>query len=143
MCQIRKNTQIGTLRCKLNIGTLNVRGLNTDLEKSQVANDMLRYQLSILAIQETKLKQEGVTEITTTDKSKTYEVYHTGNSENRHHGVGIVVEKGINAEFKAISNRICKATIKLKDQNEKKKHRNLIFISSYAPTLSVSEKTQK
>eukprot|EP00794_Sanderia_malayensis_P004055 gene4055-4606_t len=139
--------QTGTLKCNLNVGTLNVRGLNTELKKLQVANDMSRYKLSILAIQETKLKEEGVTEITTTVKSKTYKVYHTGNPENKHHRVGIVVEKGINgginAEFKAISNRICKATIKLKGQNENENHRNLIFISSYAPTLDVSEKNPK
>lgn len=77
----------------------------------------------------------------TSDGKNTYEVYHTGNEENKHHGVGIVVDKGLDAEFKKISERICMATIKIEDTGNN--HRKLVFISSYAPTLEVSEKNPK
>eukprot|EP00112_Aurelia_sp_Birch-Aquarium-sp1_P000008 Seg1.8 transcript_id=Seg1.8/GoldUCD/mRNA.D3Y31 product="hypothetical protein" protein_id=Seg1.8/GoldUCD/D3Y31 len=130
----------GRLRSKLNVGTLNVRGLNTDLQKIQLANDMQKYQLSVLAIQETKLKSEGIFEITSSDSMSYDEVYHTGNEENKHHGVGIVIEKGIYAEFSVISNRICKIITKIGTKENQKK---LTFISSYAPTLEVSKKNPK
>ena len=127
----------GMLRSKLNVGTLNLRGLNTDLKKIQLANDMQKYELSVLAIQETKLKSEGIFEITSSDRKHIYEVYHTGNEENKHHGVGIVIEKGIDAEFSVISNRICKIITKI---GTKENQRKLTLISSYAPTLEVSKK---
>ena len=136
----KRQTPPRTVRTNLNVGTLYVRGLNSDLKKQQLANDMSKYNITILAIQETKLKEEGITEIITSDKKKTYEIYHTGSKDNKHHGVGIVIEKGIDAEFKTVSNRICTAKIKIEDPNNQ---RNIVFISSYAPTLEVSEKSPK
>eukprot|EP00794_Sanderia_malayensis_P021081 gene21081-23137_t len=120
-------------KIKLNVGTLNVRGLNSDAKKQHVANDMNRYQLSILAIQETKLKESGVIDIKTSDGKQQYDLYYTGSVKDKYHGVGIVTEKGLNAEFKTISNRTCMATIRLEEKK-------IIFIATYAPTLDVSEK---
>ena len=86
----------------------------------QLANDMAKYHLTAMAIQETKLKKEGVFEINTSDNRKSYEVYHTGSEENKHYGVGIITEKGLDVEFKTVSNRTCTATIKLKGKDKKK-----------------------
>jgi exonuclease III len=99
-----------------------------------------KYQLAVLAIQETKFKEEGILDLQTTDGKKRYELYHTGSEEDKHHGVGIIIEKGIEAQFKTITNRICMATIKLEGKDNQRK---LIFISTYAPTLEVSEKNPK
>ena len=46
---------------------------------------MLKYQLSILAIEETKLKNEGIFEITSSDRKSAYKVFHTGNEWNKHY----------------------------------------------------------
>ena len=127
-----------TTRYSFNIGTLNVRGLNSESKKIQLANDMAKYQLTAMAIQETKLKKEGVIEINTSNNRKSYEIYHTGSEDNKHYGVGIVTEKGLDVEFKTVSNRTCTATIKLKGKDKK-----IVIISTYAPTLEISEKTPK
>ena len=140
MCQVKKPSSSRTLRTNFNVGTLNVRGLNSDLKKHQLATHMSKYQLAILAIQETKFKEEGISEIQTPDKKKSYDVYHAANSKSKHHGVGTVIEKGNKAEFKTITDRVCTATIKLEGETNQKK---VIFISSYAPTLEVSEKNPK
>ena len=140
MCQVKKPTSSRSLRTNFNVGTLNVRGLNSDLKTQQFATDMSKYQLAILAIQESKFKEEGISEIQTPDKKKNYDVYHAANSKSKHHGVGIVIEKGIEAEFKTITDRICTATIKLEGETNQKK---VVLISTYAPTLEVSEKKSK
>ena len=139
MCQVKKPSSSRPLRKNFNVGTLNVRGLNSDLKIQQLATNMSKYQLAILAIPETKFKEEGISEIQTPDK-KSYDVYHAANSKSKHHGVGIGIEKGIKAEFKTITDRICTATIKLEGETNQKK---VVFISTYAPTLEVSEKNPK
>ena len=127
-----------TARYSFNVGTLNVRGLNSESKKIQLANDMTKYQLTAMAIRETKLKKGGVIEINTSDNRNSYEIYHTGSEDNKHHEVGTVTEKCLDVEFKTVSNRTCTATIKLKGKDEK-----IIFISTYAPTLEINEKTPK
>ncbi len=79
MCIISPRIKI----TKFNVGTLNVRGLNTDVKKHHVANDMQKYQLSLLAIQEMKLKENGTTDIYTSDGKHQYDLYHTGNIEDK------------------------------------------------------------
>ncbi len=69
MCIISSHRPPRTFRSKLNVGTLNIRGLNTDFKKD-VANDMRKYQLSLMAIQETKLKTEGFNDITPENTKK-------------------------------------------------------------------------
>lgn len=89
---------------KFNVGTLNIGGLNTDVKKHPFASTMQKYQLSLLGIQEMKLKENGTTGIYTwwSGGKHQYDLYYTGDSEDKYHGVGIVSEKGLNAEFKAI-----------------------------------------
>ncbi len=43
---ISSHKPLRTFRSKLNVGTLNIRGLNTDLKEQHVANDMRKYQLT-------------------------------------------------------------------------------------------------
>ena len=91
---------------------------------------MRRYKLQILVIQETKINEDGNIDIETTDGKYKYDLMHVG---SKHHGVGIVADKDIKAEYKIISDRICTATFKTEQ-------RTAIFVSTYAPTL---EQTQK
>ncbi len=70
-------------------------------------------------------------------KREEYEVYYTGSSDNKYHGVGIVTRKDFQAEFDKVTDGICVATIKL--EREK---RDLKFISAYAPTLETCEKNE-
>jgi len=58
MCQVKRPSSSRSLRTNFNVGTLNVRGLNSDLKKQQLATDMSKYQLAILAMQETKFKKK-------------------------------------------------------------------------------------
>ena len=88
-----------------------------------------------MAIQEHHMKGTGV--INLKSNNDTYELFCTSTKNNKHHGVGILTRKDFKAEYKVISDRICKATIKLENEN-----RNLVFISAYAPTLEVSEKNK-
>ena len=49
------------------MGTVTVRGLSTDLKKTRVTNET---QLLIMAIQETKPKEEGFIDIETSNKEE-------------------------------------------------------------------------
>ena len=62
-----------------------------------------------------------------------FEFYYTATPTNKHHGVGIVATKDVKVEYETITDRTCKVTFKLQK-------RKVIFISTYAPTLEVSEK---
>ena len=66
---------------------------------------------------------------------KTYNIYHNGiEGENKFSGVGISIEKHIEATFARISDRICIAKVNLEDSVK------MFIIVVYAHTLTVSEK---
>ena len=90
-----------------------------------------------MGIQEHHLKGTGVIEIRSKDDKDTYELFYTGPDDKRHHRVGIIVRKDLKVDYKEITEKICVVTIKLEKHNK-----NLKFISTYAPTLEVSEKDE-
>ena len=47
---------------KVNIGTLNARGIKTDELRKTIAEDAVKYDLDLLAISETHLNQEDLLE---------------------------------------------------------------------------------
>ncbi len=102
-----------------------------------MADDMLKYGLQILAIQETHMQGTGVEEIRTSTGKRKYNLFYTGADNNKHHGVGIIAEKELDAEFRVINDRICMLTTKIQTENNT---RELAFISTYAHTLVNSEK---
>eukprot|EP00794_Sanderia_malayensis_P010172 gene10172-11213_t len=116
-------------------GSLNVRGIKKETEREDLANDMWKYKIAILGVQEHHLKGNGLTQIRTSDRKGVYDLYYTGPENNKHHGVGIAIRTDLKAYFQRITDRICLAKIPLNDVNKK-----IIFISTYAPTLEVSEK---
>ena len=119
----------------LTVGSLNVRGIRKTSDQTVLADDMQRYKVDILGVQERHLKGSGVINIRSSDNKDEYKLYYTGPQDNKHHGVGILAKKDLLAEYKKISDRTCMATIWLEGQRRK-----LHFISTYAPTLQVSEK---
>ena len=84
---------------------------------------MQKYKIDILAIQETHLKGTGAIDIRTSDNKEVFDLYYTGPEKNSFHGVGVVVRKDQQADFKNISDRICMATIRLEEDK-----RDLHFI---------------
>ena len=60
-------------------------------------------------------------------------MYYTGSDTNKHHGVGLLINKELNPSFMKISDRNCVAKVVAKD-------RCIFAISAYAPTLNMSEK---
>ena len=70
-------------------------------------------------------------------KRREYLFYYTGNTNNSHHGVGILVDKALNPIFSTISERICTVSVKTEEG------RTLHCISAYAPTLKRSEDDPK
>ena len=112
----------------LKIGTLNVRGCNNTQKVETIIQDCKKYNLDIVGITETHTpRNEELTYV------KDYTVYTVNKDNNKHHGVGIAAKTALNPTFKKLSNRICKATIKLHN-------RRLHLISIYAPTNSYCEK---
>ena len=123
----RKNTLI--------VRSLNVRGIREEKDPKQIADDMQKYKIDIMWMQEHHLKGTGVIEIRSKDNKNTYELFYTGPKDNKHHGEGVIVRKDLKADYKEITEKMCVVTIKFEKQN-----RNLMFISTYAPTLKVTEK---
>ena len=60
-------------------------------------------------------------------------MHYTGSDNNKHHGVGLLINKELDPSFTKISDRICVAKVVTKD-------RCIFAISAYAPTLTTSEK---
>ena len=125
----------------LRFGTLNVRGIRTNTQQTQLADDMVKYKLHMLAIQETHIGDDGAINITSSDGKHSYDLFHVGEANNSHHGVGIVTDKSLVSQFSKISDRSCKATVKMNVGNNKT--RDLVFISTYAPTLVKSEQNSE
>ena len=90
----------------INIGTLNVRGLQTEQSKEDLANDMDKYNIQILAVQETHLKGTGTITIRSSNR-KTYKLYYTSKEDNNYHGVGIVISNDMVAGFDRLNDRTC------------------------------------
>ena len=81
------------------------------------------------AIQETHLP-----EFEYIQKENGYIAYCVNESENFHHGAGIVIKEQFNPTFRRISGRVCTASFKI--DNEK----HILFISGYAPHESLCNK---
>ena len=120
----------------LRFGTLNVRGIRTNTQQKQLADDMAKYKLvklHMLTIQETHIN------ITSSDGKHSYDLLHVGETNNSHHGV--VTSKSLVSQFSKISDRSCKSTVKMNVGNNKT--RDLTFISIYAPTQVKSEQNSE
>ena len=106
----------------LKFGTLNVRGLKNS--ESNLADDIKKYDLDILAIQETHDPEvEDLREIM---GCRDHTLYLANENKSKHHGVGIIAKKHLNATFQRMSSRVCTAQFDIKN-------RSVHFISAYTP----------
>ena len=72
----------------------------------------------ILGLSETHIKGDGLEEIRALQKEKhrDYLMYYTGSDTNKHHGVGLLINKELNPSFMKISDRICVAKVVATDR---------------------------
>ncbi|KAL1448299.1 hypothetical protein WDU94_008926, partial [Cyamophila willieti] len=109
----------------LRFATWNVRTLSTPGSSDILAEELSRYDLDVVALQEVRWPYDG--------KSNTneYQIYYSGNNQGRfQYGVAIAVRNKIDSaviSFNAVTDRIC--TMRLKG-----KFKNISVVSFYAPT---------
>ena len=121
---------------KLNIGTLNVRGCKEKDQKETVIKDALKYNLDILSITETHIKEELLIDnfnVVVNNQQENFTFFSCNQDKNSYGGIGFIIKKELNPTFRVINNRICQANITIED-------RKLIVICTYAPTLQKCEK---
>ena len=117
------------------IGTFNCQGLLSTSKQQTLADDFARYNMTVLCVQETHMKDYGALNMKTND-GKNYLLYYSGHKSKSVNGVGIIVDANRKVNFEPISDRICMITITLINNNNNR----LIILSVYAPTLEKSEK---
>ena len=115
------------------IATFNCQGLATsEVKRRLLVNDFENKNISILAVQETNLKGQGVLDLLSFSQKK-YKLYYSGHKTMSRYGVGFVVEDNRTVTFDPISERICKLVTKINEND------TLEIICAYAPTLEQSE----
>ncbi|XP_066927730.1 craniofacial development protein 2-like [Clytia hemisphaerica] len=82
---------------KWNIGTINVRTCKDDLKLERVVQEIHKANLEISALQEVRRLKQGSATVKC-DNSK-YEIYWSGHSLKRQHGVGFVIKVDPNVEI--------------------------------------------
>ena len=113
--------------------TFNCQGLNSAVKQQQIADDFIQHNLSIMMVQETRIKGNQIINLTSSDNQILY-LYNSGNESKSIHGTGIIVRPNVNIKYKPISDRICMISM----QDDKKITCN--FISAYTPTLDKTTK---
>jgi hypothetical protein len=107
-------------------------GIKTDEKKTDSAEDMRKYNLHVMAIPETHLTLEEDIDEIRLDKEE-YIIYSVNKKDNHHHGIGLIIKKEHKPNFEKVSDRICKAKLKVFDTD-------VTIIGAYAPTHSNNEK---
>ena len=95
----------------LKIGTLNCRGLTKFDKKEELVRDINKYNIDILAVQETKIK--GISEL---EQINNY-TFYKAECDNSYHGVGFIVKNNIKCNFTGINNRIAKLKVFINTTN--------------------------
>ncbi len=124
----------------LNIGTLNIQGCQDKTKQLSIYQDALNYDLQILGLTETHVKEERIKFVTVKSELRTcnYQVYYSGiKGKNTFSGTALVIEESLKRRFKQISNRITTAIVQLKDE------KIMNIVAADAQTLVKSEKIPK
>ena len=101
---------------KMKIATFNIQGGNAKQKKQDLADDFENYKLDAILTTETRISGNEVEEIKTPNGKKLYH-YTPGLPERTRYGVGIIISQETQAEFKEVSDRICKMTIRREKMN--------------------------
>ena len=91
--------------------------------------------MAAISTTETRIGGGSKVETVTTSCGKfKYKHYASGGvNKTTRHGVGIITPAETNLDFRAVNERLCKATI-----HQGKNKPNIVIITAYAPTLKVS-----
>ena len=118
------------------VGTINCRGLNTDLKRRLLATDLEDYNIDVLNVQETHVKESGEI-ILESIKCRKYRLFHSGTENNNFTGVGILIkDNNLNCSYHPVNERLCFITFE-------KENQKYLIINAYAFTLPVSEKNNQ
>ena len=82
-------------------------------------------------VQETHMKGSGVVKV-----DKDYELFYSGSEDNKHHGVGMLVNRALKPQYTANTTRICQMKCYVKEKP-------LICICTYAQQRHHQTRTQK
>ena len=115
-----------------NIATLNVRGIGKDDDKFTLVEDAKKYKIDILTLSGTHIPDDECLHEIQSEKNS-YVLYSCNEPGNHHHGVGFLIKKELEPNFKRITGRIAQATIQMK-------RRKIHIIAVYAPTLQTRER---
>ena len=111
------------------VGTFNVRGLNSNLKKQSLDEDLIKYKMDIICLQETKIK-EGVDIHLENSRLITFP------TEKGHYGNGFLIKKERTQEIHRVwkvDERIC--VMQLKD----KRNKLISIINAYGPTSIITK----
>lgn len=110
--------------CDLRVATWNIRTMLQPGKMEEIANELLRYNVDVAALQEIRWREHG--EI----RKQHYSIYYSGPQKQGNSGTGFYVTKTIRNSimaFEPVSDRICCLRLKGKFQN-------ISLFSVYAPT---------
>ena len=107
--------------------TFNCHGFNDEVKQTHIADDFYKFRLAAIMVQETRIKETGLYEFTSSDGKKVC-LYNSGNGAKSIRGVGIIRTENTNVTFNPVSEHMYNKTSTI---GNIKCH----LISAYAPTL--------
>ena len=120
-----------------NVCSFNLRGLNSDIRKDQLAQDLVNYKIDVLCLQETKISN-GVDQNIRGNRLLCFP------TKSRYYGCGFLIQsKWIDKVFRTwkVSDRICVLQVKIDVNLKKQQKQSLItIVNVYGPTLERAEK---
>lgn len=121
-----KNQRKRRKKQNMKIASFNVQGLNDKYKQRTLADDFIRLDVDVMAIQETMIKKHKNIQIQASNGTR-LTLRNSGHSSRSWEGMRILVKESTKISFKPISERICISQIK--KSNEK-----INIMSVYSPT---------
>ena len=115
----------------MRFGTWNVRTVLQAGNMNMIAEEVERYKMNVVALQEIRWKVKG------SIRKVKFTLHYSGNDRQGNRGVGFIVSKKATRSelgFSPISERIC--TLRIKG-----KFHNITFVNVYAPTEDTEDET--
>ena len=120
----------------LNIASFNVRGLREEGKLTFLANDLDKYNVNICCLQETHIKEDIQQLIITKSGEQFY--YINCFTQNQFHGIGFIIQKGIEFKVLHLHDRLSKLCLDIPEEDPNNnfysvKTRKLFIYNIYAP----------
>ena len=91
--------------------------LNKSIQQQLIADGFLAYNITIMAIQETNMKNHGLCKIKSTSGKELY-LYYSGQEEQFKFGVGFIVDQKCILKLIPVFDRICMITAKISNKHQ-------------------------